>query len=204
MFEFPYEQLNEAPLAAKLALLVVSAIIQDDLACVTAGVYVAGGRLPLWPTILACLLGTYLGDVAYVMIGRLAFRLGQESRMMRAFMERPAIQRARSLLVRFGVYVIIGSRFLPGLRTPVQLATGLLYPSLIRVCVYLLIACSMYAPLMVGGASALGKAFDVDDLFRRFGHVSLVATAVGLWILILLVRVIARRVTQMRDQSAQR
>lgn len=200
MFEFSPDQLQEAPLVAKLAVLVVSAIIQDDLACITTGFYVASGMLPFWPAMGACLLGTYLGDVAYVILGRLALRLGQGSRVVRRLMERPAIARGRDLLTRFGVYVIIGSRFLPGLRTPIQLATGVLYPNLLRACIYQLIACCIYAPMMVGGSAALGTAVEVEKRLRDFGHISLVATAVGVWLLILLVRSIARWSTQ-RDQG---
>lgn len=193
MFELQEAHFVQAPLAAKMLVVAVAAMIHDDATCIAVGVYLAGGSASFGPLSMACLLGTYVGDVGWFVLGRLAGRAALKRSPVNRWVSDDAVSRARSLLEQYGSYAIIVSRFLPGLRTPIQLAAGGLYTSLPRALLHFLIAACLYTPLMIGVGAYLGDAVAAMGLYQRYGRFGLVATALVVWLLLWLTRAAVRR-----------
>ena len=60
----------ELSAVAVLLLIIVAAILQDDLTCTTVGLMVSNENLSLPMAWFACLVGTLLGDLIWFMLGR--------------------------------------------------------------------------------------------------------------------------------------
>ena len=75
------------------------------------------------------------------------------------------LERATEWLCQRGVYVVVLSRFTPGLRLPTYVAAGMLKTRFWTFAVYFLGAAVLWTPVLVGGAAVLGK---------RLPHVALV------------------------------
>ena len=208
MFELQEDQLLGTPLPLQFLAVVIGAVVHDDITCIMVGVYAASGAIPLGPLLLACLLGTYIGDLGWFLLGRWTGSIAQRWQFIDRWMHDPKVMQARQMLERYGSYVIIVSRFLPGLRTPVQLASGALYRDVPRACLYFLIAAGLYAPVLVGAVTFLGGQVDAASLYRRFGHLALVATAAVVLVVIWLVRTgtqrfVAAAATTNSDDSSE-
>jgi len=193
MFDLQEDQLLGTPLPMQFLVVVIGAIVHDDITCIMVGVYAASGEVPWGPLMLACLVGTYLGDLGWFLLGRWTGSIALRWQFINGWMNDPKVVQARELLERYGSYVIIVSRFLPGLRTPVQLAAGALYKDIPRACLYFLIAAGLYAPVLVGVVTVLGGQVDAAGLYQRFGHWALVVTASVVLGVIWLVRTGTRR-----------
>ena len=188
MFDLQNDQLLGTPWPIQFLAVVIGAIVHDDITCIMVGVYAASGAVPLAPLMLACLVGTYVGDLGWFLLGRWTGKIALRWQFMDRWINDPKVLQARHLLEQYGSYVIIVSRFLPGLRTPVQLASGALYQDVPRACLYFLIAAGLYAPVLVGTVTFLGGQVDAANLYQRYGHLALVATAGVVLVVIWLVR----------------
>jgi membrane protein DedA with SNARE-associated domain len=180
-------------LSAVLFVILVSAVIQDDLTCLVVGMYVATGDLMLFPSLLACFAGTLLGDFFWFFTGRL---LGT------ACLERPPIKwvvppthfaRAREFFERHGPTSVLLARFLPLIRTPIQVAAGL-FTTKVSTCVfYFTIAAVVYAPTLVIGTAVLGNAVNIYSMYEQYGHFALLGVAILLWLILVASRIAMRR-----------
>jgi membrane protein DedA with SNARE-associated domain len=137
--------------------LALGTLVSEDLSCVAAGLLVADGRLGIAWALAACFVGILAGDLGLFAAGRLAGR----SILRLPGLKRIApssLDRASSWLEQRGAFVILLSRFSPGLRLPVYLAAGLTRVRLRQVTLWFAVACALWVPLLVGSAALFGSA----------------------------------------------
>ncbi len=176
----------DAPLA--LLAIVLAAIIQDDLTCLAVGAAIAGGEADPIPSGLACVLGTWLGDMIWFGLAQV---LGK--RLLAVWPFRLAISedQLEEISNRYGTLgpkALVISRFLPLVRTPLQVATGLMASRIAPGGIVLMGAGLVYVSALVGAAVSIGQLADVRAIYQRFGEWPLVAIPVALWIVFGLVR----------------
>ena len=146
-------------IASVIALLALATLISEDLACISAGVLVAQGRLDFGVAVLACFLGIYIGDVLIFLAGRKLGRAAIGKAPLKWMIKPEALQRGSDWLDRRGIAVIIASRFMPGTRFATYFAAGAVSHSsrsLLRFALFFFIAVALWTPLFVGAASLLG------------------------------------------------
>jgi membrane-associated protein len=181
------------------AAIVLAAIAQDDLTCIAVGFWISVGELSRWralAALAACFLGTLLGDLGWFFGARYAGRIASKAIPARWLSSSKHVAAARGLLRRYGALAIVASRFLPGLRTPVQVLAGLGYARPIRACFYFTAAAAAYAPLFVGVSAAVGDRLQLQSLYHnygRLGRLAVVGAAVAIWLLAWFVRHLAQR-----------
>ena len=142
-----------------IALLALATLISEDLACISAGVLVAQGRLEFGVAVLACFLGIYVGDILIFLAGRKLGRATIGKAPLKWLTKPEALQRGSDWLDRRGIAVIIASRFMPGTRFATYFAAGAVSHgsrSLLRFAVFFFIAVALWTPLFVGAATVLG------------------------------------------------
>jgi membrane protein DedA with SNARE-associated domain len=142
--------------AATAATLALSTLASEDLACVTAGVLTAEGRLGFWTAALACFLGIYVGDLMLFFAGRWLGRRVVRRAPIRWFVKEADVERCSRWLERRGAVVILISRFVPGTRLPTYFAAGLLETNAWWFSLYFLAATALWAPALVGTSMLLG------------------------------------------------
>ena len=138
------------------ALLAGATLVSEDLACISAGLLVAQGRLPFVGAAFACFLGIYVGDLLLFLAGRLIGRPVLRFPPFRWMVREESVARSSAWLSRNVFRVIISSRFLPGTRLPTYFAAGLLNTNFWQFAFYFLIAAAVWTPLLVGLSVALG------------------------------------------------
>jgi membrane protein DedA with SNARE-associated domain len=137
-------------MTALLVGLALFTLASEDLACIAAGALVARGELGFVPATLACLLGIWLGDVGLALLGR-----GAARSWLRRRIRADAWRRAESWFARRGDAAILLARFVPGMRLPTYVASGILAGSLVRVALLMLLAAVVWVPLLVGAAASV-------------------------------------------------
>ena len=164
-----------------LLLIVIATLIQDDLTCLVVASAVAAGEVDPLPAATACLVGIWLGDIAWFLSTRL---IGQKLLTLwpfRVLITEEKIQQARERLEQLGVRALFVSRFLPVVRTPLQVTSGLLARSTLPGCITLLIAGVVYVTVFIGTASAVGQTDIVRDFYEQYGVLALVSISVVIW-----------------------
>tara|TARA_B100000809_G_scaffold215283_1_gene220427 strand:+ start:698 stop:1294 length:597 start_codon:yes stop_codon:yes gene_type:complete len=164
-----------------LLAIVVAAIVQDDLTCLVVGSAVAAGEAQPLPSAVACLAGTWIGDIAWFGLARL---IGQRVLLIwpfRVVVSPDKLEAARMRFERLGPRALFASRFLPIVRTPLQVAAGLVARSAVPGCLVLLVAGVIYVSLFIGTAATVGQLDVVRDFYQRFGAAALLVVPVLIW-----------------------
>jgi membrane protein DedA with SNARE-associated domain len=138
--------------------------LQEDSATVTAALLALNGFFPAWQTFGVCALGMWTSDFLVYLLGRLGglnlFRL----RWIRLIVSPSQVNRASAWFDRFGWPALVFSRLVPGSRTALLFASGLLhYParkfifvSLAAAISWLLFAFAVFHRFGVGAMAILG------------------------------------------------
>lgn len=176
------------------AAVFVGAVLEGETVLLLAGFAAHGGYLSLAGVMAAAFLGGITGDQFFFHLGR---HLGPllPARLPRL---RPNLERVRSLLARYGTPVVLGMRFLYGLRTAGPAAVGMSGFSPKRFLVLNLIGSLVWAAAITGAGYLFGQTLEwLSADLRRYE----LDAAAGLALIGLLVwwlrrrREIARRKT---------
>ena len=142
--------------AVLLMSLLAATFVSEDLACISAGLLVAEGRISFLFATFACFLGIFIGDVLLFALGRWIGRPALGRAPLRWLVRPGSLERASEWLTNNGAVAIAGSRFLPGTRLPTYVAAGALHTSARKFLGYFLIAAAVWTPLVVGLSTGLG------------------------------------------------
>ena len=177
-----------------LLVIAVAAIIQDDLTCLVVGSAVAAGEVEPLPAAAACLIGISLGDVGWFISARLIGRKVLTLWPFRVIVSEEKIRKGRERFERMGGGALFASRFLPVLRTPLQVVSGMLGGPILSGCGVLLVAGMIYVTLFIGTGTAVGQSETVRGFYDHYGAMGLVVIPLGILATAALVRsVMAKR-----------
>ena len=164
------------------ALDAVVPLVPSETMVITGGVVAADGGLILPVVILAAALGAFVGDNVSYWIGRKAGDWLQR-RLLHGRRKR-TVDRAERMLSERGGYLIVVARFIPGGRTAITLAAGLLAFPWRRFVAFDAVAGLIWATYAALLGYFGGKAFEerplvglVVALAVAFGVTALVETA---------------------------
>ena len=146
-----------------IALLdAVFPLVPSETAVITAGVIAAHGDLIVPVVIVAAALGAIVGDNASYWVGRLASRWVE--RRLFAGERRKRLEWAERTLNERGGYLIVIARFIPGGRTVVTLAAGILDMPWRRFIAFDVTAGVLWASYATLVGYFGGKAFEEQPL----------------------------------------
>lgn len=137
---------------AALVAIVAGTLVSEDLTAIGVGVSVRDGSLPAVPSLIACFVGIYLGDVGLWAAGRFGGRwvLGRRSLSR---VPTATLQRLGAWIDEHPRAAIVGSRFLPGTRLPLYVAAGIWSRRPCRVLAWMFVAVALWTPFIVLGAN---------------------------------------------------
>jgi pimeloyl-ACP methyl ester carboxylesterase/membrane protein DedA with SNARE-associated domain len=147
--------------------LALGTFVSEDLACISAGVLVAEGRMSFGFAVLACFVGIFVGDVLLFLIGRWIGRPAVARAPLRWLIRPGTLESCSAWLRSNGAAAIAASRFVPGTRLPTYLAAGVLHTSAKKFLGYFLLAAAVWTPLIVGVAAGLGLPFMHNGFLAR-------------------------------------
>jgi len=171
--------------AVMLMSLAFATFLSEDLACISAGVLVAEGRMSFLFATFACFIGIFIGDMLLFISGRYIGRPALGRAPLRWLVRPGSLARASEWLVSNGALAIASSRFFPGTRLPTYIAAGVLRTSARKFLVYFLIAAAVWTPLVVGLSAGLGTPLMHSEfLSHQPLSVRLLLVAAGVFLLV--------------------
>ena len=169
-------------------LIALATLVSEDLTCIAAGLLVARGSLGFVEATAACATGIFLGDLMLYGLGRLG-RSGLGRAPLKWVVTPAAVARSSRWFLRRGAWVILISRFVPGMRLPTYVAAGLLRTRFWWFAINLFIPVMLWTPLLVGlGYWVGGKVFDSFGVFERYALPGFVGLMLSVWLLLSLGR----------------
>ena len=166
-------------------LAAAAAFAQEDLGSIGSGVTAGRSHWP-WSTALAgCIVGSYLADLLWYVIGRVGGRWALERAPLRWVIKREQIALAERWFARRGLWTIVLCRFAPGASTPLQFATGAMNTPLKTALGYFALATVAHVPLLFGAGYLVGDlAIKYLPLYHRWGLLVAAALAISVWLLL--------------------
>ena len=178
-------------LVIALVLIAFATLVSEDLTCIAAGLLVARGSLGFIEATAACAAGIFFGDLMLYGLGRLGRPwLGRAP--LKWMVTSADVARSSRWFLHRGAWVILISRFVPGMRLPTYVAAGLLRTRLWWFTINLFIPVALWTPLLVGlGTWVGGKVFDSFEIFQRYALPGFAGLMLSVWLLLSLVRSLA-------------
>ncbi len=178
--------------------------LPEEVAIIGAGVAAGRGVLDPWLALASCLIGAIAGDSAMYWIGRTFGEgiLARQSRWTR-FLSPEREKLIEKLLQHHGVKVLLVTRFLVGLRSPVYFAAGVLRVGYIRfliadTCCALLVTSSFFGITYFFGAKIWNLIKDVETLITLA-----VVAAIVIGLLVFLIRRRGKAMLQAESESCK-
>ncbi|MFC2972910.1 DedA family protein [Azotobacter bryophylli] len=168
----------------------LGALLEGETVLVLAGYAAHQGYLSLPLVVVTALCAGALGDQGFFLVGR---RYGTALLQRYPKLEAGA-QRVDRMLVRFQTPVILGIRFMYGLRVAGPIALGMSAVPTWRFVLFNLIGAAIWAPLVVGTGYLFGQTLEwVFADIRRYEEAA-VLTIVGVAVAFALFRRLRRHV----------
>lgn len=170
-------------------ILIIGTFLEGETVMVLGGVVAHLGYLSLNWVIVCGFGGTLIGDQLYFILGR---RRGKTWLAKRPAWQ-PRTDRVLRIMERHQILLILGFRFLYGLRTVTPFALGMSGVSYLRFTVLNVIGAGVWAISIALAGYYFGRA--VEAVIGDIKHYELefIATIVGIGMLIWLVHVYRRR-----------
>ena len=145
----------------------VGSVLEGETLLVLAGLAAHRGYLSLQWVIAIAATGAFLGDQICFITGRY---FGRRVLVRWPRLE-PSIARADALLARRrGAFIVVGLRFIYGLRTAGVLAIGMSRMHWLRFASLNLLGALLWAPIVAGGGYLLGNAVEPLLEHARFAE----------------------------------
>ncbi len=100
--------------------------LPEDITLIAAGILSALGSISLWGAMVAGFFGVLLGDAILYTIGRIYGRRAFQLPIIRTIMTPRRIALAERKIMRNSHFICFTARFLPGLRSPIFLMSGIM------------------------------------------------------------------------------
>lgn len=186
----PFGEIHRKPadgvaLLVIMALIILSTLISEDLACIGAGLLVAHGLITFFHAASAAFVGIFVGDILLYLAGRYIGRPALRRAPFRWIIRAQAIEDSADWFARRGPIVILASRFVPGSRLPTYFTAGLLHQRFWVYLLYFFIAGAVWAPFLVWLAATLGdRAMEILRQYKMYTLGGIAAVFIALWIII--------------------
>ena len=164
-----------------LLLLALLPLISEELSCIGAGLLVAKGVIGFFPATAACFTGIFLADVSLYALGRWVGNPVLKWIPFRWIVKERDLIRAEEMFEVRGVEIIFASRFIPGIRLPVYLVSGMIKARFSLFIGYFILSILIYTPLLVGLAALFGQPLlDLFILYQDYAIILVVIAVIFL------------------------
>jgi membrane protein DedA with SNARE-associated domain len=160
------EYLQSLPNSIIYIILALSAFVENVFPPIPGDTITAFGaflvgikRLNFWGVYAATTVGSLLGFLFLFYLGAImgrGFFLKKDYR----FFSAGDIDKAEQWFAKYGYYLVILNRFLPGIRSVIAVVAGISRLRPIRVSVFALLSCLVWNALWISGGYILGTNWD--------------------------------------------
>lgn len=97
----------------------------EDIILVTGGILASRQVTTFWTTVFVCMAGVILGDGVVYTLGRILGKRVKQTWLFRRLLSPQMDTRIEEVFERWGTKVIFMARFMPGLRMPIFMSSGI-------------------------------------------------------------------------------
>ncbi|MGF1670739.1 MAG: VTT domain-containing protein, partial [Balneolaceae bacterium] len=133
-----------------LCLIGLTTIINEDIACIGAGLLAARGLIGFWDALMACLIGIFIFDVMIYWIGRTLGSKAIRKAPFKWFIKEEDIKKAETMFELRGMEILFAAKFIPGTRFPTYFSAGLLKSNFLLFLLYFMVSVIIWAPIVIG------------------------------------------------------
>ena len=149
----------------------------SDLVVVIGGSLVGAGTLHIIPTFLFATAGSLLGFLTAFIIGWQFDKKILHSGKIK-FINIDSIDKVEKAFSRYGYYLIVANRFMPGTRAVISFFAGMSKLNVKRTTILSLISSALWNSLLIYLGYAFGKNVDViDGYLKTYTNIILIITA---------------------------
>lgn len=166
------------------------------------GAFMVGtGRLSYSLVYLCTTIGSVVGFMLLVLIGRLFKRDFFIEKNYRFFPAERIIQ-AEQWFGRWGYFVVLGNRFMPGIRSVISIVSGITRLNLLKVFVLALLSAAVWNFIWIHAGFLLGNNWDfVRDRGTELIHKYNIATGIAIAVIIAIL-IIRKRLKKRKNAAA--
>lgn len=182
--DIAHDTLMGAGYAGLVAIMIVENLfppIPSEIVLPLAGYEVSRGELAYVATVAAATLGSLIGALALYAVGRWGGRpaIARWGRFLRIG---PAeLERAESWFGRWGDWVVLGARLVPGARSVVSIPAGTMQMTVWRFVALTTLGSLVWNAVLIGAGWALGDNWDaISGWVGGASKVVLVAAVAGI------------------------
>ncbi|MDP7009394.1 MAG: DedA family protein [Phycisphaerales bacterium] len=150
----------------------------EDIIVIPAGMIVAHGGMPFWPTMLAAYCGVVFGDLLWFQVCSTFGTRILHQRWFRRFFHPKRMLQVKYQFDKRGSWVIVLARFIPASRTTTITVAGLMHMPLYKFALPTVLCCLITAPMQLFAgwwiAESLQAKSSVELIARLLGLVMVV------------------------------
>ena len=163
----------------------------SDLVLVVGGTLIVSHSIHFVPTLLLTTAGSVLGFMTLFFLGSQLDKKVVRSGKIK-FISVSSLERAEKWFMKYGYLIILGNRFLPGMRSIISFFAGLSELEIARTALYASISSLVWNAVIIFLGIEFGRNVDkVDRLLSTYSNIVLIIIA--LVILFYLLRFMLRR-----------
>ncbi|MBP9582291.1 MAG: DedA family protein [Ignavibacterium sp.] len=150
----------------------------SDMVVVIGGSLVATGSLHFIPTFLFATAGSLLGFLTAFLIGwQFDKRLIHSGKLK--FINVQSFEKVETSFRKYGYYLIVANRFLPGTRAVISFFAGMSRLNVDKTTLLSLISSSIWNVILIYLGIAFGENIDlIDSYLKTYSNIILIITAV--------------------------
>ena len=168
----------------------------SDLVVVIGGSLVADGSVHLAPTFLFAISGSLLGFLSAFLIGWQFDKKIIHSGKLK-FINIQSVEKVERAFSKYGYYLIVANRFLPGTRAVISFFAGMSRLNVNKTTILSLISSALWNAFLIYLGFAFGKNIDViDSHLKTYSNIILIVT-----VLVILFFLIKFFITKRKAQS---
>ena len=150
----------------------------SDIVVVIAGSLVATGSLNLIPTFLFATSGSLLGFLTAFIIGwQFDKRLIHSGKIK--FINVQSVEKVENAFRKYGYYLIVANRFLPGTRAVISFFAGMSRLNVNKTTILSLVSSAIWNAFLIYLGIAFGNNVDViDSYLKTYSNIILIITGI--------------------------
>jgi membrane protein DedA with SNARE-associated domain len=182
--DIAHDTLTGAGYLGLIAVMIVENLfppIPSELVLPLAGYEVSRGELTFVATVAAATLGSLAGALILYALGRWGGRPAIERWGRRLRVGPSELDRAESWFARWGDWVVLGARLVPGARSVVSIPAGTMRMGLTRFTLLTTLGSAVWNSVLIGAGWALGDNWAaISGWVGGASKVVLIAAVVGI------------------------
>jgi len=178
----------------------------EDIILITSGILASRGIIDYWTVNAVCMAGVLMGDGVIFFAGRYFGARIKSSPIFRRIMTPKNDVRVQEVFRKYGEKVIFVARFMPGLRTPIFLTSGIYQIEIWKFFSLDGFAALISVPVWIAVGHIFGANIEVlEKVTKRFqvGIYSTVAVLIVIFIVMAMLKKKNDKVTSQSLQSAE-